>query len=260
MDIVFATADEDEDSFKEYFNEMPWKAIPFSEKDRVRSLGEKYPVDGIPSLIVLSATCEVISNDGVSEARADFDAALQKWAQGKSLFWSREAKEGEYTWKNMTCSKCYLSPLLGSRFTCPNNDCNVDYCETCVKEIKHEHSLIECLQPDKQYSIEQIFKTVPHLLQPKSDEHIETNTLWQDDVQSVGVYFSAHWCPPCRGFTPELAKLYKEAQEKSSAFRIVFVSLDRDEESFNEYRGEMPWPAVPLNAGGVLKNYFQFRG
>jgi len=200
LDIVFATADEDEDSFKEYFNEMPWKAIPFSEKDRVRSLGEKYPVDGIPSLIVLSATCEVISND------------------------------------------------------------NVDYCETCVKEIKHEHSLIECLQPDKQYSIEQIFKTVPHLLQPKSDEHIETNTLWQDDVQSVGVYFSAHWCPPCRGFTPELAKLYKEAQEKSSAFRIVFVSLDRDEESFNEYRGEMPWPAVPLNAGGVLKNYFQFRG
>ena len=21
-------------------------------------------------------------------------------------------------------------------------------------------------------------------------------------------YFSAHWCPPCRGFTPQLVKFY----------------------------------------------------
>jgi len=23
-------------------------------------------------------------------------------------------------------------------------------------------------------------------------------------------YFSAHWCGPCRGFTPKLAKFYKK--------------------------------------------------
>ena len=22
--------------------------------------------------------------------------------------------------------------------------------------------------------------------------------------KTIGVYFSAHWCPPCRGFTPKL--------------------------------------------------------
>ena len=29
LDIVFVSWDEDEKSFKEYFQEMPWKALPF---------------------------------------------------------------------------------------------------------------------------------------------------------------------------------------------------------------------------------------
>jgi nucleoredoxin len=30
FDIVFISWDEDEESFKEYFSEMPWKALPFA--------------------------------------------------------------------------------------------------------------------------------------------------------------------------------------------------------------------------------------
>lgn len=62
---------------------------------------------------------------------------------------------------------------------------------------------------------------------------------------AVGIYFSAHWCPPCRGFTPELAKMYSEAFS-SKGMEIVFVSSDKDESSFNEYYGEMPWVALPF--------------
>jgi thiol-disulfide isomerase/thioredoxin len=114
--------------------------------------------------------------------------------------------------------------------------------------------------PKKKYSLEALLKSVPYLLNPNSEEKIETNTLWASGVKSVGFYFSAHWCPPCRAFTPKLAELYKEAQASSSAFRTIFISCDRDEESFNSYRKEMPWPAVPLNAGALLKAYFQFSG
>lgn len=30
------------------------------------------------------------------------------------------------------------------------------------------------------------------------------------DVEAIGIYFSAHWCPPCRSFTPELVNTYEK--------------------------------------------------
>jgi len=64
-------------------------------------------------------------------------------------------------------------------------------------------------------------------------------------VDAVGIYFSAHWCPPCRGFTPKLAELYKKYKEKGLKFEVVFVSSDREEEGFKDYFGDMPWLALP---------------
>jgi thiol-disulfide isomerase/thioredoxin len=63
---------------------------------------------------------------------------------------------------------------------------------------------------------------------------------------AVGIYFSAHWCPPCRGFTPELGKMYTETVSKKG-MEIVFVSSDKDEEAFNSYYGEMPWVSLPYD-------------
>ena len=49
----------------------------------------------------------------------------------------------------------------------------------------------------------------------------------------VLIYFSAHWCPPCRGFTPVLAEFHKAAAA-SKNFE-VFVSSDKNQKSFDEY-------------------------
>ena len=39
-------------------------------------------------------------------------------------------------------------------------------------------------------------------------------TVRLTEVQSrskvIGLYFSAHWCPPCRAFTPKLVRAYTE--------------------------------------------------
>merc|ERR1711998_699804 len=60
---------------------------------------------------------------------------------------------------------------------------------------------------------------------------------------AVAFYFSAHWCPPCRGFTPKLAEWYTK-DLKAKGLEVVFVSSDREESAFNEYFGEQPWLAL----------------
>lgn len=62
----------------------------------------------------------------------------------------------------------------------------------------------------------------------------------------TALYFSAHWCPPCRMFTPKLVEWYKEFKKTHPNFELVFVSSDRSEGEMEEYIKEagMPWPAV----------------
>merc|ERR1711943_48878 len=61
--------------------------------------------------------------------------------------------------------------------------------------------------------------------------------------KAVALYFSAHWCPPCRGFTPKLAEWYTK-NLSAKGLEVVFVSSDRDEASFKEYFAEQPWLAL----------------
>ena len=58
-------------------------------------------------------------------------------------------------------------------------------------------------------------------------------------------YFSAHWCPPCRLFTPKLVELYN-SNGGGEKFEIIFVSSDKTEDAMYDYmKGEaMPWAAV----------------
>jgi nucleoredoxin len=68
-----------------------------------------------------------------------------------------------------------------------------------------------------------------------------------DAPKYFAFYRSAMWCPPCRGFTPDLVKFYKRQKQKDASFELVFISSDKNEESMEEYMDEyrMPWPAFP---------------
>ncbi|CAF1358547.1 unnamed protein product [Rotaria sp. Silwood1] len=260
MDIVFISDDENQAEFDKYFKEMPWKAIPFSERERSLKLGEIFKVESIPSLIVLSPSSDTLTSHGVEEVESLGIEALHLWSQGKSPFWMRTPNEGEPVWNNIVCTQCHMRPLVGRRYGCSHQECNINLCEACMSKNTHKHPLVEYLFPEHRYSLKQLFASVPYLLAPNNEGQLETNSLWKNGVKSIGLYFSAHWCPPCREFTPQLVKFYKEAQDSGHPFSLVFLSSDRDVTSFDEYRAEMPWPAVPFNSLAVLEDYFQCLG
>lgn len=61
-----------------------------------------------------------------------------------------------------------------------------------------------------------------------------------------GLYFSAHWCPPCRKFTPQLVDYYKRIEREHPEFEIVFISADKTADAMAGYMRDagMPWPAI----------------
>jgi len=62
----------------------------------------------------------------------------------------------------------------------------------------------------------------------------------------IALYFSAHWCAPCRKFTPELVDYYNRVATQHPEFEIVFVSFDKSQFAMETYMREanMPWPAI----------------
>ena len=80
----------------------------------------------------------------------------------------------------------------------------------------------------------------------------------------VGLYFSAHWCPPCRSFTPLLVKFRDDMVKQGKNFEVVFISSDKNETAMQGYMKDtkMQWLAVPFDSPrkGKIKNKYGVSG
>jgi nucleoredoxin len=172
MEIVFVSSDKDQSAFDEYYGEMPWKAVPFANKDVKQALDKKFKVQGIPTLVIVDGDGKLINKDG--------RAAVSKDPTGENFPWKPKS----------------LFDILGA-----------------AKLIG-------------------------------KDGAEQSGATLKGKV--FALYFSAHWCPPCRGFTPKLAEWYTNAL-KAKGLEVVFVSSDRDEGAFKEYFAEQPWLALDFS-------------
>lgn len=78
----------------------------------------------------------------------------------------------------------------------------------------------------------------------------EGKTKKAPSAKIIGFYFSAHWCPPCRTFTPKLVEFYSALKQDGKDIEIIFVSSDKGEDEMMTYMKEtsMPWLAVPYDS------------
>ena len=84
------------------------------------------------------------------------------------------------------------------------------------------------------------------LLGESGKTSVDTQSL--DLVPVVALYFSAHWCPPCKLFTGKLRNAYNEINADSKRLEIVWISGDEEEDEFDDYFKEMPWLAMPFES------------
>lgn len=84
LEIIFVSSDRDEDSFKHYYDTMPWTSLLFNDRALKQKLCEKFNVSGIPAFFVLDAADGSIKDaDGrstVGSAMGNTAKALARWA------------------------------------------------------------------------------------------------------------------------------------------------------------------------------------
>lgn len=353
-EVVFVSGDRDDASFREYFDEMPWLALSYDQRQVNRALNEKFECEGIPYLVAVDAkTGEVLSKQGRSivmkhgknfakfaiEAKK-LKAQAEKGIKDLSILGSNVTDENG---KSVDLSGCecvvvafgspsnrgwaqFVKPKLIEAYDTLKDKMNVVYVSDDASEAKSgpwcfiptgtsadlfssfgdvSAPTLMVLQKNSSGEFEVVVEDASRAVydfgsdaypwnkegvmngRAKAEEkrkemakkmhnfdllkgvslkdsqgnNVDIDALKKKDV--VGLYFSAHWCGPCRGFTPQLAKLYKECKSKGKNFEIIFVSSDRDQSSFDSYFSEMPWVSLDFkerDLKGTLSEIYDVSG
>jgi len=86
----------------------------------------------------------------------------------------------------------------------------------------------------------------------KTGEVVNANEALKDK-KIICYYFSAHWCPPCRNFTPILADFYNElTKDSEEPLEVIFVSGDNSPEELMAYMNDLHGDWLAVQHGAVL--------
>ncbi|CAF4293718.1 unnamed protein product, partial [Rotaria sp. Silwood2] len=226
-------------------------------RQQAENLNQHYEREDIPSLIILKPNCEILTSETDEELIST--NAIEKWTESKTVFWTPESRNSSgQVWLDIYCRTCYMKPLVGERYGCPNRECSYDLCAECyhkiTKENEHNHELIHFLSPKNKYSIEQLLDYSD--LISNQNERV---TLKSYEGKYIGLYFSGLWCQTNENFASDLAQVYEKVIEINLPFDIIFISTDNSQNMFNKHCQQMPWKILPFDNYVTklrLKTYF----
>lgn len=98
---------------------------------------------------------------------------------------------------------------------------------------------------------------LPQNLLTKSGYTPTRNVL--GNKKRVAIVFGAQWCSACQGFTPTLTTFYsnmKQMYGNNYPIEIIYVSLDKSKQEFENYYAKMPWVTIPFEQTKQVLNLF----
>ena len=77
LEVIFCSGDKDEKTFAEYYEEMPWLALPFKDP-RMATLAKKFDVRGVPRLVIINkATGAVLEQNAVQKITMEGPSVIE---------------------------------------------------------------------------------------------------------------------------------------------------------------------------------------
>jgi nucleoredoxin len=92
FDIIFCSSDRNEEAFNEYYEEMPWKRLVFSDRETKQLLSALFDVQGIPTLVLMNEVEDWLITDGRS---ALFEVEFDQLRQYEAIKLAEKAKLDE---------------------------------------------------------------------------------------------------------------------------------------------------------------------
>ena len=77
FEVVFFSGDSTKEHFDEYYEEMPWPAMPWKDP-RLKIVAKEFRVKGLPQLIVLKRDGTLISNNAVQKITEEGPEAIEE--------------------------------------------------------------------------------------------------------------------------------------------------------------------------------------
>ena len=81
LEIVLISRDQDKASFQKYYDEMPWLALDYDDRDRLTKLMTLYGVKTIPTLILFNKNGDAVASGCRNQVVQSGVSILPTWQQ-----------------------------------------------------------------------------------------------------------------------------------------------------------------------------------